>query len=79
MEAFVAKQVHDYQNGKISRRRLIEILTLATTTAYSGKSAGAAEQSGLDVTGRDGSLHVYDPFDYDVQIASTAEENAFRR
>jgi len=34
---------------------------------------------GLDVTGRDGSLHVYDPFDYDVQIASAAEENAFRR
>ena len=34
---------------------------------------------GLDVTGRDGSLHVYDPFDYDVQIASAAEESAFRR
>ena len=34
---------------------------------------------GLDVTGRDGSLHVYDPFDYDVQIASAAGENAFRR
>jgi catechol 2,3-dioxygenase-like lactoylglutathione lyase family enzyme len=34
---------------------------------------------GLDVTGRDGSLHVYDPFDYDVQIASAAVENAFRR
>ena len=26
-----------------------------------------------------GSLHVYDPFNYDVQIASIAEENAFRR
>jgi hypothetical protein len=34
---------------------------------------------GLDVTGRDGSLHVYDAFDYDVQIASAAGENAFRR
>ena len=34
---------------------------------------------GLNVTGRDGSLHVYDPFDYDVQIASAAEENAFKR
>jgi catechol 2,3-dioxygenase-like lactoylglutathione lyase family enzyme len=34
---------------------------------------------GLDVTGRDGSLHVYDAFDYDVQIASAAEESAFRR
>jgi catechol 2,3-dioxygenase-like lactoylglutathione lyase family enzyme len=30
-------------------------------------------------TGRDGSLHVYDPFDYDVQIANAVEENAFRR
>ena len=49
MEAFVAKQVHDYQNGKISRRRLIEILTFAATTAYAGKNAGAAEQPGLDV------------------------------
>jgi catechol 2,3-dioxygenase-like lactoylglutathione lyase family enzyme len=49
MEGFVAKQVHDYQNGKISRRGLIEILTLAATTAFAGKSAGAAVQSGLDV------------------------------
>jgi hypothetical protein len=33
---------------------------------------------GLDVTGRDGSLHLYDAFDYDVQIGSAAVENAFR-
>ena len=49
MEGFVAKQVHDYQNGKINRRRLIEMLTLAVTTAYAEGSAGAAEPSGLDV------------------------------
>ena len=49
MEGFVAKQVHDYQNGKINRRRLIEMLTLAVTTAFEGRSAGAAEPSGLDV------------------------------
>ncbi|HWN49737.1 MAG TPA: VOC family protein [Xanthobacteraceae bacterium] len=48
MEGFVAKQVHDYQDGKISRRRLIEVLTLAATTAYAGRKADAAEQSGLD-------------------------------
>src|SRR6202030_683229 len=47
MEGFVAKQVHDYQDGKISRRRMIETLTLAATTAYAGKKADAAEQSGL--------------------------------
>jgi catechol 2,3-dioxygenase-like lactoylglutathione lyase family enzyme len=49
MEGFVAKQVHDYQTGRLSRRRLIEILTLAATTASAAKSAGAAEQPGLDV------------------------------
>ncbi len=49
MEGFVAKHVHDYQNGKISRRRLIETLTVAATTAFAGKPAGAAEPSGLDV------------------------------
>jgi hypothetical protein len=48
MEGLVAKHVHDYQNGKISRRRLIETLTLAATTAYAGTKASAAEQSGLD-------------------------------
>jgi catechol 2,3-dioxygenase-like lactoylglutathione lyase family enzyme len=29
--------------------------------------------------GRNGSLHVRDPFDYDVQFANAVEENAFRR
>jgi catechol 2,3-dioxygenase-like lactoylglutathione lyase family enzyme len=48
MEGFVAKHVHDYQDGKISRRWLIEVLTLAATTAYAGKRASAAEPSGLD-------------------------------
>jgi len=48
MEGFVAKQVHDYQNGKISRRRLIESLVLAVTAAGATTRAGAAEQPGLD-------------------------------
>ena len=39
MEGFVAKHVDDYQHGKINRRRLIEILTFAATTAYAGKAA----------------------------------------
>jgi hypothetical protein len=49
MEGFVAKQVQDYQNNRINRRRLIEILTLAAT-AYAGKSAHATEPPGLDIT-----------------------------
>jgi catechol 2,3-dioxygenase-like lactoylglutathione lyase family enzyme len=48
MEGFVARHVDDYQNGKISRRRLIEILTLAATTVYAGKQARGAEQPGLE-------------------------------
>jgi catechol 2,3-dioxygenase-like lactoylglutathione lyase family enzyme len=37
------------------------------------------EAKGLDVSGRDGSLHVYDAFNVDVEIASAVGENAFRR
>ena len=33
----------------------------------------------LPQTGRPGSWHVYDPFDFDVQIGNSVEENAFRR
>jgi catechol 2,3-dioxygenase-like lactoylglutathione lyase family enzyme len=47
MEGFVAKHVDDYQNGRISRRRLIEILTLAATTAFAEKTA-AAEPPGIE-------------------------------
>ena len=46
MEAFVAKHLNDFETGKISRRRLIETLTAAATTAYAG-SANAAESTGL--------------------------------
>ena len=45
-----------------------------------GKVRAALKAKGFDKpTGRDGSLHVYDPFDYDVQIANAVQENAFRR
>jgi catechol 2,3-dioxygenase-like lactoylglutathione lyase family enzyme len=43
------------------------------------KVRAALKANGQNPTGRDGSLHVYDPFDYDVQIASADGENAFRR
>jgi catechol 2,3-dioxygenase-like lactoylglutathione lyase family enzyme len=46
MEGFVAHKLNDYANGKISRRGLIEALTLAATTAYAG-SAKAADSPGL--------------------------------
>jgi hypothetical protein len=46
MESFVAKHLNDFETGKISRRRLIETLTLAATTAYAGSAKGA-ESTGL--------------------------------
>jgi len=42
METFVAKKINDYQTGKISRRQLIETLTIAAATAYTADGAKAA-------------------------------------
>jgi catechol 2,3-dioxygenase-like lactoylglutathione lyase family enzyme len=44
-----------------------------------GKVRAAMKAKGYDkLTGRDGSLHVYDPFGFDVQFANAEQENAFR-
>ena len=42
MEAFVANRVDEYQQGRISRRQLIESLTVAAATAYTAEGAKAA-------------------------------------
>jgi catechol 2,3-dioxygenase-like lactoylglutathione lyase family enzyme len=46
MEGFVAQKLNDYATGKMSRRGLIEMLTLAATTAYAG-SAKAQQAGGV--------------------------------
>ena len=46
MEGFVAHKLNEYATGKLSRRALIETLTLAATTAYAA-DAKAAEQTGI--------------------------------
>jgi catechol 2,3-dioxygenase-like lactoylglutathione lyase family enzyme len=44
------------------------------------KVRAAMKAKGQEISGgRDGSLHVLDPFSYDVQFANIVEENAFRR
>ena len=48
MEGFVATKLDEFDRGKISRRRLIETLTLAATTAYATDGA-KAQGSGLKV------------------------------
>ena len=46
MEGFAAHKLNEYATGKLSRRALIETLTLAATTAYA-VDAKAAEQPGI--------------------------------
>ena len=41
MEGFVAKKLNDFETGKISRRKLIEMLALAATSAGAGSAASA--------------------------------------
>ena len=45
MQAYVATKLVEFEQGKISRRRLIEMLTVAATTAYAtgGANAQAAD------------------------------------
>jgi catechol 2,3-dioxygenase-like lactoylglutathione lyase family enzyme len=40
---------------------------------------GALEAKGVKVSGREGDLNLYDPFNYYVQLANATTENAFRR
>ena len=39
----------------------------------------ALKAKGVEVSGREGDLNLYDPFNYYVQLATAATENAFRR
>src|SRR5262249_30521938 len=48
MEGFVATKLDDFDRGKISRRRLIETLTLAATSVYAADAA-KAQAPGLKV------------------------------
>ena len=45
MEGFVAQKLNDFETGKISRRRLIETLTLAATTVHATAATAAATVS----------------------------------
>ena len=40
---------------------------------------GALKAKGIEPGGREGSINILDPFNYYVQLASAAAENAFRR
>ena len=49
MEIYVATKVDDYKTGKISRRQLIEALTMAATTVYAEGAKAADADPALKV------------------------------
>jgi hypothetical protein len=70
------------RNGSTSPRAnaVVDHICYTISNWDEAKIRAALKENGLgDPTGRPGSLHVYDPFDYDVQIANAVEETAFRR
>jgi catechol 2,3-dioxygenase-like lactoylglutathione lyase family enzyme len=65
--------------GKSGAQAVIDHICYTVPNWDEARVRATLKAKGLDVSGRDGSLHVYDPFGYDVQLASAASENAFRR
>jgi len=51
MFGFAASKLNEFEEGKISRRKLIESLTLAATTVAATGQANAAEQAGVVAAG----------------------------
>ena len=49
MEGFIAAKLDDFAQGKISRRKLIETLTLAATALAATEDANAASDPALKV------------------------------
>ena len=47
MEGFVAAKLNEFEQGKISRRKLIEMLTLAATTVHAAADAQTAAPAGV--------------------------------
>jgi catechol 2,3-dioxygenase-like lactoylglutathione lyase family enzyme len=51
MFGFAATKLNEFEEGKISRRKLIETLTLAATTVAATEEANAAQQVGVTAAG----------------------------
>ncbi len=75
----VARTAATPANPRPPARAVVDHICYTIPNWDEARVRGALKAKGLDVTGRDGSLHVYDPFNYDVQIGNAVEENAFRR
>ena len=49
MESYVVTRLDEFQTGKISRRKLIEALTVAATTLYAGTAKAQEANPALKV------------------------------
>ncbi|MEA2903560.1 MAG: Glyoxalase/Bleomycin resistance protein/Dioxygenase superfamily [Alphaproteobacteria bacterium] len=67
-------------NSRPPAQALIDHICFTMSNWDEQRVRAAITEKGQTISGgRDGSLHVLDPFNYDVQFASIAEENAFKR
>src|SRR6266404_962081 len=67
-------------NDRPPARALVDHICFTLSNWNEQRVRAAIKTKGLEISGgRDGSLHVLDPFNYDVQFANDVEENAFRR
>jgi catechol 2,3-dioxygenase-like lactoylglutathione lyase family enzyme len=67
-------------NDRPPARALVDHICFTLSDWNEARVRAAIKAKGLEISGgRDGSLHVLDPFNYDVQFANDVEENAFRR
>jgi len=61
-------------------RAIVDHICFTLSNWNEERVRGTMKAKGQEISGgRDGSLHVLDPFNYDVQFANIVEEDAFRR
>jgi catechol 2,3-dioxygenase-like lactoylglutathione lyase family enzyme len=67
-------------NNKPSAQAYVDHFCFTLSNWDETRVRAAIKAKGQEISGgRDGSLHVLDPYSYDIQFANIAEENAFRR
>jgi catechol 2,3-dioxygenase-like lactoylglutathione lyase family enzyme len=67
-------------NSKAASEAYVDHFCFTLSNWDENRVRAAIEAKGQKISGgRPGSLHVLDAYGYDIQFASTAEENAFRR
>jgi hypothetical protein len=73
-------QAGDRQPGPVPGQVWIDHFCFTLSNWDEQRVRSAIKAKGQEISGgRPGSLHILDPFNYDIQFASIVEENAFKR